>query len=126
MKRVLQLMTVVLLGVMFSSCRDYYDRYYDAPFLGTWISVGYDDGYHTFDVRPYDDDYHRYVFYDDGTGVYTDYRGRSTRFYWDAYGRNEIRLRHEDGYRETYYYDFDHRYLLLSEYYDFRTYYIYD
>ena len=122
MKRVLQLMMIVMLGVTFNSCDFRDDPYYDAPFLGSWESVSYVEGNYEYDLKY--GEYHRYTFYSDGTGVYIQEDGLRTRFFWDGY-RDKIELRHDDGVREIVYFDFDGRYLLLSQRSSFYSYYVY-
>lgn len=116
-------MVLVVLGLSFNSCEvhSYYD---DAPFLGTWEAIAFGHGNHERDL--YVDEFHRYVFYSDGTGVYSQSDGLRTRFYWDERGYNQIELRHSDGLREYYYYDFDGRYMLLSTTRDFYEYFLYE
>lgn len=123
MKRTLQLMIVLIMGLTFASCDFRDEPYYDAPFLGKWESVRYGEGKYEYDIRL--GEYHRYTFYSDGTGAYVQEDGLRTRFYWDEYGYNRIELRHDDGLRETLYYDFDGRYMLLSTQSSFYTYYLY-
>ncbi|MCQ2288924.1 MAG: hypothetical protein MJZ74_07475 [Muribaculaceae bacterium] len=122
MKRALQLMIVLMMGLSFSSC-EFHEPYYDAPFLGAWESIQYGEGNYEYDLRL--GEYHRYTFYRDGTGAYVQEDGLRTRFYWDEYGRDRLELRHDDGLRETLYYDFDGPYMLLSTRSNFYTYYLY-
>ena len=124
MKKIYQLIMLALIGVAFSSCVYEHDPYYDAPFLGTWESVAYGEGNYEYDLRY--GEWHRYVFYSDGTGFYNQEDGLRTKFYWDEYPPNKIELRHSDGLREHLYYDFDRRYLLLSTVPNFYTYFVYE
>lgn len=122
MKKIYQLMIIMILGAVSTSCVN--DRYYDEPFLGTWDAVSYVEYDREYDLRP--GEWHRFAFYSDGTGAFEQADGLRTRFYWDEYGRERIELRHNDGVRETLYFDFDRAgYLLLSKYRDFRTYFVY-
>ncbi len=122
MKRFLQLMMIVVIGLGFTSCDNQY--YNDAPFLGTWESIRYGENGYEYDLRL--DEFHKYVFYSDGTGVYRQYDGLVTRFFWDDYPPNKLQLRQSDGLNEYLYYDFDGRYMLLSTHSNFRTYYLYE
>lgn len=124
MKKIYQLMMLALIGVAFSSCVYEHDPYYDAPFLGTWESVLYGEGNHEYDLHP--GEWHKYVFYSDGTGAYTQADGLRTKFYWDDYAGRKLVLRHSDGLLETLYYDFDGRFMLMSTRHDFYTYYVYE
>ena len=123
MKKIYQLMIIMILGAVSTSCVNN-NPYYDEPFLGTWEAVSFVEYDREYDLRP--GEWHRYVFYSDGTGAYEQAGGLRTRFYWDEYGRERIELRHNDGLHETLYFDFDRAgYLLLSTYHDFRTYFVY-
>lgn len=114
---------IALVTLVFTSCeiREFYD---DAPFLGTWEAVQYGEG--RYERNLYPDEYHRYVFYRDGTGVYSQSDGLRTRFTWDERYPDRLYIHHSDGLDEYYYYDFDERYLLLSQQSNFYTYFVYE
>lgn len=126
MKKIYSIMILALMGVVLSSCNRV--EFYDAPFLGTWDAVYYvENGYR--DVL-YRDEVHSYVFYSDGTGVYRGYDKYGyeyqDRFYWDEGVNGKLYLRYRDGGNQVLFYDFDRRYLLLTEDPSFRRYYMYE
>lgn len=121
MRKIYSLLILMLMGIVMSSCNRI--EYYDIPFLGSWDAISYVEYDREYDLRP--GEWHRYVFYSDGTGAYRQEDGLQTRFYWDEGTGGRIYVRHDDGLNETLYYDFDGRYLLLSTRYDFRTYFVY-
>lgn len=122
MKKIYQLLVLVVLSIGLNSC--YEDRPYYEPFLGTWESVSYVENDYEYPLRH--GEWHRYIFYSDGTGYYEQEDGLRTRFYWDEYSGHRLELRHSDGLNEYLYYDFDRRYLLLSTHSNFRTYFVYE
>ncbi len=121
MKKTLLSMIVLAMAVVLTAC---HDDYYDAPFLGTWESIYFGQNGQEYSLRS--DEYHRYVFYSDGTGAYTQADGLQTKFVWNEYGSDQIYIRHNDGLDETLYYYFDRDgYLIMSTDYRFYTYYVY-
>lgn len=122
MRKLYSILVLAVLMLSLNSC-DERHRYHD-PILGSWEAVSYVEGNYEYNINP--QAYHRYSFYEDGTGIYVDDRGYRYDFIWDYGGSYQLRLRYHDGSVDWLYYDFDGRYLLLSTDYDFFSYYVYD
>ncbi len=92
-KTLLISMLIAMMSITVTSCDpddDYY--YYDAPFLGSWMS---------------DDHSSSFTFYANGTGVYTDfYTNSSTSITWEADDYN-LWIYPNDGWGDTWSYQWD-------------------
>ena len=109
----------MLLTAVFLSC----DPPYRSQLSGTWESISYVENDREYSIAY--GDYERYSFFNDGTGVFTDEYGNRVDYYWDEYGRDQVKFRYFTGETVWAYYDFSRGDLLMTTDSSWRRYTVY-